>query len=278
MYSYLTYLKPALILLFASSVLLCSTGFADERSGNTPHEDAQNNTGSGEKPHDGETLESILQNYQKAVGGKSAWKKMNTLKITGNMHSMGTVFMTTVVYKRPDMCRMDFSTNNMTFIESYDGTTPWQIGMVGRVRAPVQLEGKRALELKQTCDFDGPLVGHETKGYDLEYEGKEEVNGRIGYKINVTYENDTVDTYYLDEKTYLPFMVKGTTSVHDKTIRSTTHIDDFIQTGDIKIPYYYEFELEGVPGSEVLRIYTVEMNPEIKKGFFSMPRNLKDSY
>lgn len=278
MSTFFTHLKPALILLCVSWVLISATGFAAARPVNIQYEVAQGNTASGGETGGGETLESILENYQNAVGGQGAWKELNTLKITGNMQSLGTVFKSTVVYKRPDKCRIDFNAEGMTFIESYDGTTPWQVGMVGKTRSPVPLEGKRAQELKQTCDFDGPLIDHKNKGHKLEYVGKEEVGERVAYKVKVTYENDTVDTYYLDEETYLPFMVKGTTSIQNKTIKSTTLINDFIQTGGIKIPYYYEFELEGVPTNEIFRVSTVELNPEIKEELFSMPRNVKDSY
>lgn len=278
MSAYFTRLQPLLILLFVFLILISSAGFADARPVNTRYDVAQGNTAGGEKTGDTETLSSILENYQNAIGGQTAWKKLNTLKITGNMQSLGTVFKSTVVYKRPNMCRIDFNADGMTFIESFDGTTPWQVGMVGNTRSPVPLEGKRAQELKQTCDFDGPLVDHKKKRLKLEYEGKDEVKGRAAFKIKVAYENETVDTYYLDEKTYLPFMVKGTTSIQNKTIKSTTLIDDFIQTGDIKIPYYYEFELEGVPTNEIFKVSTVELNPEVKDGLFSMPRNVKDSY
>jgi len=272
------YLKTALLLIIAASTLFSPMALSDAYAQSILFEIAKSGPQGDQNSGDSETLGTILQNYRNAIGGKKAWDQMDSFKVSGNMESMGTVFKTTVVYKRPDMCRLDFTAKNMNFVESYDGTTPWQVGIAARTSEPKPLQGKRAEELKQTCDFDGPLVDYKDKGIDLEYEGKEEIDDKTGYKIKVTYENSSVDIYYLDEKTYLPFMVMGTTSIKDKSIKSTTHIGDFLQTGDIKIAYFYEFELEGIPQNEIFRVTSVEINPEIKKGYFSMPRDVKDSY
>lgn len=225
-----------------------------------------------------EDLGSILEKYQQAIGGREAWEKLDVLKVSGNMHSLGTVFKTNVVYKRPDKCRLDFRAENMYFAESFDGTTPWQVGIAQRTQEPKELEGKRAEELKQTCDFDGPLVNHKKKGIKIEYQGLEEIEGEKGYKLKVTYKNGSVDTYYLNEKTYLPFLVLGTTTVKNRSLKSATRMRDYLETGDVKLAYYYEFELEGVPKDEIFHITSVELNPEVEKGYFSMPRNVKDSY
>jgi len=271
-------LKTALLLLITASTLVTPgvLGYAYARSAG--FEIAQSELEGDQNSSNSEILSKILQNYRNTIGGKKAWDKMDSFKVSGNMESLGTIFKTTVIYKRPDMCRLDFTAENMNFIESYDGTTPWQVGIAARTKQPKELEGKRAEELKHTCDFDGPLVNPQDKSIVLEYEGKEEIEGKTAYKIKVTYENGSVDTYYLDEKTYLPFMVIGTTSIKNKNLKSITRIGDFIQTGDIKIAYFYEFELEGVPQNEIFRVTSVEINPEIKKGYFSMPRDVKDSY
>lgn len=271
------HLKTSLLLIITISTLVSPGLLEDVYADSALYELAQNGQEENKNAEDNK-LESILQNYRKAIGGKESWEKMDSLKVTGNMQSLGTVFKTTVVYQRPDLCRLDFTAENMNFVESYDGTTPWQVGIAARAKEPTELKGKRADELKNTCDFDGPLVDPESKGIVLEYEGEEEIEGRAAYKIKVTFKNGSVDTYYLDKETYLPFMVVGSTSIRNKTIKSITRMGDFLQTGDIKIAYFYEFELEGVPQNEIFRVTSVEINPEIEKGYFSMPRDVKDSY
>ncbi len=272
------YLKTALFLMLTAFTTASLWTAVDARAQSSPQEIAQSGAEEGKNSENAEKLDSILQNYRKAIGGKEAWEQMDSLKVSGNMQSLGTVFKTTVVYKRPDLCRLDFKADMMNFVESYDGTTPWQEGIAAREKEPTELKGKRAEELKHTCDFDGPLVNSKDKGIDLEYQGEEEIEDRTGYKIKVTFSNGSVDTYYLDKETYLPFMVVGTTSIKNKSIKSTTRIGDFIETGDIKVAYYYEFELEGVPQNEIFKVTSIEINPKIEKGYFSMPRNVKDSY
>ncbi len=272
------YLKTALFLILAASTLATPELIKDAYAEGAPFEIAQSSTDDGKNSENTKKLNTILKNYRNAIGGKEAWDSMDSFKVSGNMQSLGTVFKTTIVYKRPDLCRLDFRAENMNFVESYDGTTSWQEGIAARMKEPTELKGKRAEELKHTCDFDGPLVDSKEKGIDLEYEGEEEIEGKTGYKIKVTFDNGSVDTYYLNKETYLPFMVVGTTSIKNKSIKSTTRIGDFLQTGDIKVAYFYEFELEGVSQNEIFKVTSIEINPEIEKGYFSMPRNVKDSY
>ena len=271
------YPKSLLILCIAVSALLFAFG-SGLRAEITPIQSVKSDAKTKQNLKNQKKLDVILENYREAIGGKKAWDRMDTFKINGTMRSLGTVFKTTVVYKRPDMCRLDIKTKNMNFVESYDGTTPWQLGIAARTKAPTELEGKRAEELKQTCDFDGPLIDYKEKEIELQYEGEEEVEGRAGYKIRVTYKNGSVDVYFIDSETYLPFMVIGETTIKNKSIKSITRMGDFIETGDIKIAYFYEFEIEGVSENEIFKVTSVEINPEIKKGFFSMPRDVKDSY
>ncbi|HVY56121.1 MAG TPA: hypothetical protein VHC46_10230, partial [Thermodesulfobacteriota bacterium] len=107
--------------------------------------------------------------------------------------------------------------------------------------------------------------------------GKENVGGRDAYVVKISFPSGNVDNYYLDTKTYLPFMVKGTTKRGGKVIPSTTTIDQYIDTGGVVLPYYFKFDAEG-EDSEEITVSTVELNPQLDDSVFSFPRRLEDSY
>jgi len=222
-------------------------------------------------------LKTILSRYYDAIGGPEEWSKVKTMKYTGKMNSMGKVFTTAIVYKRPDKCRIDFSLGHIYFIQSYDGEEAWKFNPTDGSK-PAVLEGDDAKDLIETCDFDGPLIDHEAKGHTIEYLGRETVDGQEGFKLKVTNKTGSIDYYYLDTETYLPFFVKGKAVMKDEEVDSTTKVGDYIDTGGITIPYYFEFDLDGVDDNETFRVSTVELNPELEDSIFTFPRKIEDSY
>lgn len=228
---------------------------------------AQNDSTAGSKTN----LDEILEKHYEARGGKQAWESVKTLKFTGNMLTKDGTFKAAAIYKRPDMCRLDFQSGRLYFIEAYDGTTPWQLNPgFGR---PQIMKGKRAKEMVDTCDFEGPLVDHKKKGHEIKYLGEKKLDDRTAYVLEVTLNTGNVDTYYLDTETYLPFMVKGSTTIQDQTVNTTVNVSDHIETGEITIPFSYEFIVDGNPSPETLKISTIELNKELDKELFTFPKN-----
>ena len=225
-----------------------------------------------------EEVDEILAKYFTAVGGPVRWNDVKTLKYTGKMNSMGKLFQMAIVYKRPDKCRIDFSLGHIYFIQSYDGKEAWKFNPTTEGSTPEVLKGDDEASLIETCDFDGPLVDPKSKGIKVELIGKEKIEDRVAYNLKITFKSGNVDNYYLDAKTYLPFMVKGTTKQDGKVLPSTTIIDQYIDTGGVMIPYYFKFDAEGGEGSEIIKVSTVELNPELEDTVFTFPRRIEDSY
>jgi outer membrane lipoprotein-sorting protein len=223
-------------------------------------------------------VDAILAKYLTAIGGRDKWNAVKSLKYTGKMNSMHKLFQMAIVYKRPDKCRIDFSLGHIYFIQSYDGKEAWKFNPTTEGSKPEVLEGEDAQSLIETCDFDGPLVDYKSKGIKVELIGKENANGREAYNLKVTFKSGNVDNYYLDAKTYLPFMVKGTTKQDGKVVPSTTLIDQYIDTGGVIIPYYFKFDAEGGEDSEVIQVSTVELNADLEDSVFTFPRRVEDSY
>ena len=223
-------------------------------------------------------VDEILTKYLEALGGSARWNDVKTLKYTGKMDSMGKLFQMAIVYKRPDKCRIDFSLGHIYFIQSYDGREAWKYNPTTEGSKPEGLEGGEAEDLVETCDFDGPFIDYKAKGHKIELIGKEKIDGREAYNLKVTFRNGNVDNYYLDAKTYLPFMVKGSSKLNGKDAPSTTSIDQYINTGGLLIPYYFKFDVEGGEGSEIIKVSTVELNADLDDTVFVFPRRVEDSY
>jgi outer membrane lipoprotein-sorting protein len=278
-------LSAALIGFFGAAS--CRRADDNERAKKEDQKQATSEKNTAEEPgHEAKTVPSgtdgdvdtILTKYFEAIGGPARWNEVKTLKYTGKMNSMGKLFQMAIVYKRPDKCRIDFSLGHIYFIQSYDGREAWKYNPTTEGSKPEVLEGDEAEDLLETCDFDGPLVDPKSKGIKVELAGKEKIDGREAYNLKITFKSGNADNYYLDAKTYLPFMVKGTTKQDGKVLPSTTIIDQYIDTGGVTIPYYFKFDAKGGEGSEIIKVSTVELNAKLDDSVFVFPRRIEDSY
>lgn len=223
-------------------------------------------------------LEKILSAYYDAIGGQKRWEEVDTVKYTGTMDSMGKSVKLAFVYKRPDMCRLDFGVNYAYFIQAYDGEQGWKYTPTERGSKPIPLAGEELDDLKETCDFDGPLIDHEKKGHKIEYLGVENKNGREAYKLKITFNTGNVDYYYLDADTYLPFLVEGTADVDGEQKNTVTKVGGYIETGGLTLPYDFEYIVEGKDETDVIRISTVELNVDVDDMIFRFPHRPGESY
>ncbi len=71
-------------------------------------------------------------------------------------------------------------------------------------------------------------------------------------------------------------MVKGKTTIQDQIVDTTIMISEYLEIGDILIPFSFEFLVEGNSSPETLKIKTVELNPEIDDDIFKLPKRPQD--
>lgn len=266
-------LKFPVLLLLVFLGLQYSAAIAD-----TENKDKDNDLKSEkQKPSYDEniTLDEILKKHSDAVGGEEAWDAVETIKFTGSMYTKSATYKTAAIFKRPNLCRIDFQSGRMYFMEAYDGNIPWQMTPAERA-VPKVLKGKRASEMIDTCDFEGPLVDHKKKGHEIKYMGVEEVEERPAYLLEVKTRTGNTDLYYLDTETFLPFMVKGKTTIQDKSVNTTIKVGEYIEIGEILIPFSYEFIVDENPDKETMKIKTVQINNEFDHEIFTLPKRPQD--
>jgi len=267
-------LFPALLLaltLHTPGTLAENTEYSPETAEGTQEDKVRQDS----KPSSEITLEQILERYYESIGGDKAWQSIETMKFTGSMYTKETTFKIAALFKRPNICRTDFQAGRLYFIEAFDGKLPWQMN-AGTRTGPQILKGKRAKEMIDTCDFDGVLVHPQEKGHKIKYLGIEEVEDQTAYVLEVNTNSGNKEKHYLDTETYLPFMVKGNTTIQDKVVKTTINLSEYMEISDIKIPFSYEYIVDENPSSETLEIKTVELNPELEDSVFMLPKRPQD--
>ncbi len=164
---------------------------------------------------------SIIEDYLKAIGGKSEIEKVKTFAATASMEMMGREFTGRDLKMSPDKKLTELKMGSMViFKKMFNGLTGFQ--MQGPSKKDMTPE-----EIKEEMDDRGviPHLFYNTADYKTEYLGK----GKIGDE----------DTYRL--KVVMP---SGKTSVQQFAIKSGLLLQDETTTkqGNTEIPVIIEYK------------------------------------
>lgn len=214
------------------------------------------------------TLEDVLESYYEAVGGLDAWKNLESFKATGTMQMQGMEMPLTLLAKRPDKVRIEFTMQGMTGVQAFDGETAWMLMPFTGSMEPEKVPDSMARNLKEEADIDGPLIGYEEEGHQLELVGMEETEGTQAYKIKVTRASGSVQYYYLDAEYFVPIKVEGTQDMQGQQIQVEQILSDYKQVGGLMMPH----SLTSQPMGPVITFEQIEVNTPIEDSQFTMPQ------
>lgn len=224
------------------------------------------------------TLDEVLACHYETVGGLEAWQEVDALRMHGRMTlGPGMEAPFTVLNARPNRMRMEFSFQGMTGTQAYDGETGWQIMPFMGSPEPEEMPAEQVDALEQDSDLDGPLMGYEEEGIELEYLGVDDVEGTPAHKIGVTLKDGDEQTYFLDTDYCLPIRVEGEREVQGQTTQFVTILGDYKEVDGLVMPHSMESRAVGMPAAQVMTIDSVEVNPAFDPDTFTMPTSGQDN-
>lgn len=215
-----------------------------------------------------QTADELLDKYIVAIGGKEAWKNVNSLITTGSMQVQGTdVTVVTSVLQgkgaRQDIMVMGMNGYNIITPAGGWAFMPW----TGQTEPMAASE----VEVKQGADqydMQSNLVNYKSLGSTLEYLGKEDLDGKPTHKLKMTQQSGKQETFYLDAGTY--YVVRSVTrrSVNgQEDVRTTSFSNYQKQEGGIVMPLSIGLEL-GQGMTADLFISKVEVNKPVDESIF----------
>jgi outer membrane lipoprotein-sorting protein len=220
-----------------------------------------------------QTADELIAKSIDARGGKDKIKAVKTLRMTGKMAlPQGMEAPFTAELARPNKMRRDFTIQGMTGSMAFDGTNGWSLmPFMGKKEAePMSGDDLKALE--DEADFDGALFDYKEKGHQVELVGKEDVDGSPAYKLKVTKKNGDVEYHYLDAEQYLEVKVEGKQKVRGQEIEGVSTLGNYKEVGGLIFPFSIESKQKGAPGSMVITIDKIEVNPDVPASRFDMPK------
>jgi len=247
------------------------------------------------------TATQIVERNVAARGGPEAWRKIQTLSMSGTMDAgkarkinpkdyaaghkpklgpdkrpldESTLVQVPFVmqYKRPLKSRVQIEFKGQSAIQVYDGRQGYKLRPYLNRH---DWESYNAEELRQAAveqELDGPLIDCLSKGTKVVAEGVEPVEGREAYRLALTFKNGQSRHVWVDTQSFLEVQVDGTRRVDGKPRSMWTVMRDYKSINGLLIPHLMETRVDGIPGSEKIAVEKVALNPALDDALFARPK------
>jgi hypothetical protein len=217
-----------------------------------------------------QSADAVVQHHISFIGGERAWKKIHTLKMTGEYDYGGMKFPFTSYQQAPDRYKFMVTLNGKYYAQGFDGKGGWKIDMFKNETTPTLLTGNAALQMANEADveLESPFLRYQKKGHQVFLEGRDTVEGKLCYKIKLLKKNGDTEWYSIDTSSY---EIRKKTSV-SKNIEMegailNTFYHDYRNVSGVKIPFMTQSETNGQK-ILVVTIANVEANISIDEKEF----------
>lgn len=180
-------------------------------------------------------VDTIIQRYLEVRGGLDKILAVQTSHRRGSVAmGDGTVVVIQGWRKRPDLLRIEFTVDNQTGREGWDGTRAWE-DYPWRTDEPVYVGGKAELGLKRGSEFDRPIINYKAKEHIVTFDGEKFFSERPVYSLKVKLHNDgNIIYHYFDKETALLIGNETVRPIHASTVANTiTEISDYREINGI---------------------------------------------
>ena len=177
----------------------------------------------------GQSVDDIINQYITARGGKYKLLAIKSLYLEGTRQMNGNEVDLKVTKVDGKLNRVDFSVggnDGYTIVTPDKGWTYIPM-MSDKVN---EIPGARLKSMQDQLDIAGALVDYAAKGYKATLQGKDTVNGKEAWKIQLTNAAGKNETFYIDTKTNLLIqtrqMVEGRNNMENEVITDYSDYKD----------------------------------------------------
>jgi len=214
-------------------------------------------------------LDKILDQHFKAAGQKNL-QKINTIKATGTIESMGMELPFSMQAKRPGMVRTEVEVQGAKIVNVYDGENAWTINPLTGSSMAVDLTGTEAEGLKEQSDLDGPLWNYKEKGSEISLDGTANVNGMECDVLKLQKKNGQTDYYFIDREEHLIRKLRTSRTMNGTPMEIEAYMTDYRDVDGYKMPFNTE-QRAGGQTFMTLEMDKVEANVDLDDSLFSKP-------
>lgn len=215
------------------------------------------------------SVDEIIANHAKAIGGLEALNKVTSMKSSGNVAMRGMDFPMTsqIVYKKG--VRIDIEVMGQSVIKAYSNGKGWEINPFAGKPTATELTGEDLIDMKEQINPVDKLIDYKNLGHTVVLVGEETFEGIKGWIIKFTNKESGKETsYFISASDYM--LVKSTSkkSIMGQEVEAQTVYSNIKEFGGLKFPTLISVTLDGTPFQEV-SIGNIELNVQIDEKIFN---------
>jgi hypothetical protein len=214
-----------------------------------------------------QTADDIISKSIDAIGGRDAWLKINSYRMTTSITMQGTDIPIIITAIQNKGVRMDMTMMGMAGYSFSTPTEGWTYMPFGGQQKPEAMTPDQVKTGQDQLDIQGELLDYKSKGYTAELIGKEDVEGTECWKIKLNMKNGKVRTDYFDPDSYLLIRQVDKVTVDGKEQESTTDFSNFQ-----KLPEGITIPMAVGSGNGEVVIKKAEINIPVADSLFKAPK------
>jgi len=156
-----------------------------------------------------QTADDIIQKYANAMGGLDNINKIKTVKMSGTVSAQGMDLPLTIQIINGKAMRSDVQVMGQAVVNSYKDGKGWKINPFAGAATATDATETELGDMKAQSSLASQLMDYKARGYKVELQGQEDVNGAKAYKIRLTEPGNKETTYYVDATSFMAVKVMG---------------------------------------------------------------------
>lgn len=228
-----------------------------------------------------QTADEIVNNYLETVGGKDAWSKVKSMKVTGVGKQQGVDYPFVATYMADGRYIIDVDLQGTSFIvEAFDGEQSWAMNFQTQKAEAADSETSKNVKNEAKDEIVSPFYNYKEKGYKVELIGKENWEGTEAFKIKLIKkpslvdgkEVENIEIYFFDTENFVPLASESViNSGPAKGATSQTLYSDYQEVDGLYVSFSQIDKFNGQIGLE-MHVKKVEFNTEIDESIFEIPK------
>lgn len=210
----------------------------------------------------GMTVEKVIENYLKAIGGSDKLKSVSDLVMKMSTSIQGMAIELVSTYKAPGKIVVTTSVGgNIMQKQVFDG----ERGQVTAMGQKIELSGKQLEDMKMQAKLF-PELEYKSQGFELKLADIEDIEGKPAYKIQINSPQGATKTEFFDVASGLKVrsVVSQDTQMSPMTV--TANMGDYREVDGIKFPFAIK-QQAGLQALD-LKVNSIEMNKGISNDLF----------
>ena len=192
------------------------------------------------------SLEQVVGRYLEARGGAARWREVKSLTLTGTYAALSQRSAFTLIRRRDDVYRLDFTVMGEPATRARDTEGPWWRSALEEQPEPVRVsEGPYKTQLERESLFGPLLLDAETKGVSVRLVGPGDVEGQPTMDLEVSLPDGAKEVWHLDAETFLEVAIDSQVIDHTqgpKPMARRAFFDDFRTVDGLVLPFQVDYE------------------------------------